>query len=64
MLVFGQLRPPYFPYHNARKIAYPVPEYYRQLDLVPAEIVDDIILHLFLSGDEDEKFWNDEGTVH
>ena len=64
LMTFVRVRPPYFPYATARKIAYPIPKYYEELQVLPTEIVEDILLHLFLTSDEEEAFWANEETVH
>lgn len=61
-LVFFQVRAAFFPYGSTRRIAYPIPEYYSNWQLIPTELIDDIILHLFFSADEDEDFWNEENV--
>lgn len=64
LLAYARLTPPHFPYATTRKIAYEFPKYYQELALLPVEIVDNILLHLFISYDEEQQFWGDEGTVH
>jgi hypothetical protein len=61
---FARTLPPYFPYATSRRVAYPIPKYYEELQQLPAEIVEDILLHLFLTCDEEDGFWANEQIVH
>jgi hypothetical protein len=61
---FARVLPAYFPHPYPRKIAYPFPKYYKDLQLLPTAVVEDILLHLFLSYDEEVLFWADEEPVH
>jgi hypothetical protein len=57
LLVFSRTVPAFFPYSHDRRIAYPVPPYDEDMPL-PVEVIENILLHLFLSSDEEEAFWN------
>ena len=61
---FARVLPPYFPYAGFRKVSYPIPKYYEELQVIPTEVVENIILHLFLTSDEEESFWKDEPVVN
>ena len=61
LLTFTKVLPPYFPHATSRRVAYHIPKYYAEPGLsIPYEVVDDILLHLFLSEEEEEQFWNEE----
>ena len=45
----------------ARTIGYPVP--YDDHELLPAEVVENVILHLFLTYEEDTAFWDNDEPV-
>ena len=62
LITFSRVLAPYFPFVHPRCVAYHVPKYYQELPLLPAEIVEDIVLHLFLTFDEDTSFWKDDET--
>jgi hypothetical protein len=49
---------PHFPYVEPRYIAFPVD--YDDDELLPTEVVENIVLHLFLTCDEDNSFWANE----
>jgi hypothetical protein len=55
MIVLSK-EPHYFPYATPRKIAYHIPNYPEDLQL-PVPVIEDILLHLFLTSDEEMKFW-------
>ncbi len=61
---FVRVVPAHFPYAIARNIAYPIPRYYAELPLLPTAVVEDILLHLFLSSDEEDSFWADEEPLN
>ena len=61
---FTRVMPPYFPYATARRVAYPIPKYYEELQALPTSIVENIVLHLFLTSDEEDGFWADDEMVH
>lgn len=61
---FARVLPAYFPHPYPREIAYPFPKYYEELQLLPTAVIDDIILHLFLSCDEEKAFWADDEMVN
>jgi hypothetical protein len=59
---FTKTIPPYFPYPMSRTVALPVE--YADDEIIPAEVVDNMIIHLWLTGDEDEAFWANDPPVH
>ena len=61
---FARVLPPYFPYGTFRKVSYPIPRYYEELQHLPTAIVEDILLHLFLTSDEEDSFWADDELVN
>lgn len=63
-LVYTRTLEPYFPYATQRTKAYHFPAAYEELDVLPVEIIEDIILHTFLSSDEEEAFWKNEPPVN
>ncbi len=64
LLTYTKVLPPFFPHATSRRVAYHVPKYYEEPGFaIPGEVVDDILLHLFLSEEEEEQFWNEKETV-
>jgi hypothetical protein len=61
---FVRVLPPYFPYATFRKVSFPIPRYYEELEILPTAIVENILLHLFLTSEEEDLFWADEERVH
>jgi hypothetical protein len=61
---FARALPAYFPHPYPRQIAYSFPKYYEELQMIPAAVVDNILLHLFLTSDEEDAFWADEAVVN
>lgn len=60
LLTYTKVIPPYFPHATSRRVAYHVPKYYADQDFrIPYEAVDDILLHLALSEEEEEQFWDE-----
>lgn len=59
---FTKTIPPYFPYITSREIAFPVP--YADDEVLPGKVVENLLTHLFLTTDEDEKFWANEPAVN
>lgn len=60
--VFTKTIPAYFPYNGPRVLAYPAP--YEDEETIPKDVVDNIIIHLYLTGDEEISFWDNEPPVH
>jgi hypothetical protein len=60
--VFTKTIPAYFPYAGPRTLLYPAP--YDDDEVIPKDVVDNIIIHLYLTSDEEISFWANDPPVH
>ena len=60
--VFTKTISAYFPYSSPRTVACQVE--YDDGEIIPAEVVENIVLRLFLTTEEEAKFWGNDEPVH